>query len=130
MRVILTMTVVLVMVMVVVVVVGVMIPRYLKVVKAGQWSRNSLVNVPSIIVAPLFLLVLSLMAIHCNHPSYLRTAQLFKVSYSCTISKNWVLNERIYPNIAMSFSIVLRCVMLMMRRGGWRREGVPWPEPC
>ena len=78
MRVILTMTVILVMVMVVVV--GVMIPRYLKVVKPGQWSRNSLVNVPSIIVAPLLLLVLSLMAMQCNHPSYLRTAQLFKVS--------------------------------------------------
>ena len=41
MRVILTMTVVLVMVMVVVVVVGVMIPRYLKVVKPGQWSHLS-----------------------------------------------------------------------------------------
>ena len=54
MRVILRMTVILV--MVVVVVVGVMIPRYLKVVKPGQWSRNSLVNVLSIIVAPLLLL--------------------------------------------------------------------------
>ena len=93
MRVILTITVILVMVVVVavalvvaVVVVevmvggGVMIPRYLKMVKPGQWSRNSLVNVPSIIVAPLLLLVLSLMAMQCNHPSYLRTAQLFKVS--------------------------------------------------
>ena len=44
--------------------------RYLKVVKPGQWSRNSLVNVPSIIVAPLLLLVLSLMTMHWNHPSY------------------------------------------------------------
>ena len=129
MRVILTMTVISVMVMVVVV--GVMIPRYLKVVKPGQWSRNSLVNVPSIIVAPLLLLVLSLMAMHWNNPSYLRTAQfvnfLESLSYSSTISKKWVLYERIYPNIAMSFQCALRCVMLMMSRGGWRREGVPEP---